>query len=70
MYGIASTHAHTSDRSHRIGLPHNFVCRNLCRRSSALLAIGRYQLVRTVGRGGQGVVYEAFDPLHERGPGC
>ncbi|HMI93064.1 MAG TPA: serine/threonine-protein kinase, partial [Polyangiales bacterium] len=54
------------------------VCRNLLREPNALLSIDRFELVRTLGRGGNGVVYEAFDPvrretvalkvLYERGP--
>ena len=54
------------------------VLRNLFREESALLSIGRFEIVRTLGRGGTGAVYEAFDPLrrertalkilHGRGP--
>src|SRR5262245_33690036 len=54
------------------------VCRNLVREPSTLLTIGRYELIRTLGRGGNGVVYEARDParrepvalkvLYDRGP--
>jgi serine/threonine protein kinase len=54
------------------------VCRNLADEASPLLSIGRFELIRTLGRGGNGIVYEAFDPercervalkiLHERGP--
>jgi len=54
------------------------LCRNLAHEVSPLLSIGRFELVRTVGHGGNGIVYEALDQeraervalkiLHERGP--
>jgi hypothetical protein len=54
------------------------LCRNLAHEVSPLLSIGRFELVRTVGHGGNGIVYEALDRaraerialkiLHERGP--
>src|SRR5262249_15058806 len=40
------------------------VCRNLFREESPLLRIGRFELVRTLGRGATGIVYEAVDSLH------
>jgi len=33
---------------------------------SIILSLGKYQVVRRVGRGGMGVVYEAVDPILER----
>jgi serine/threonine protein kinase/tetratricopeptide (TPR) repeat protein len=40
------------------------VCRNLFREPSPLLKFGRFEVVRTLGRGGTGIVYEAVDSLH------
>lgn len=39
------------------------VCRNMFNEHSDLLSMGRFKLVRTIGRGANGIVYEAFDPL-------
>jgi serine/threonine protein kinase len=39
------------------------ICRNLFNDPSDLLRIERYELVRTLGCGGMGVVYEVVDPL-------
>ena len=54
------------------------VCRNLFQEESRTLRLGRFELVRTLGRGASGIVYEAVDSsyderialkaLHRRGP--
>lgn len=74
----ADRRARGRDSSPAIARSIAIVCRNLVHESSALLSIGRFDLIRTLGRGGNGIVYEAFDPLrrelvalkvlYERGP--
>ena len=39
------------------------VCRGMFGESSELLRVGRFELVTTLGRGGMGIAYEAFDAL-------
>jgi serine/threonine protein kinase len=39
------------------------VFRDLFKEQSLLLQLGRFELVRTIGSGGMGIVYEAFDPV-------
>ena len=41
-------------------------CRRLFGEPSPLLSIGRFRLLRSLGHGGHGSVYEAFDPLRHR----
>jgi len=68
----------TFERESALARSAAIVCRNLVREQSGLLSLGRFEIVRTLGRGGHGTVYEAFDPLrgerialkvlHGRGP--
>jgi len=41
------------------------ICKNLFGEPSPLLAVGGLELVRTLGRGGRGIVYEALDPRRD-----
>ena len=41
------------------------VCRNIFGETSDWLYLGRFELIRTLGRGATGVVYEAFDPMYQ-----
>jgi serine/threonine protein kinase len=41
------------------------VCRNIFGETSEWLYLGRFELIRTLGRGATGVVYEAFDPMYQ-----